>query len=151
MLFSDQPYCQPLYQPCYQPSWPQLAHVLLEGMRAEVRRSGGGGLAARLAVAALQVDNQLVTSARPVVLAAAQQVRPPAARYLPPPYPTPTTHHTYLNADAALHTCDEARPWSEVRVNSAHGSIYEIFHTHKDQETGRLADLDRISCLTISV
>ncbi len=54
--------------------WPQLAHVLLEDLSVEVRRGGGGGLAARLALAGLQVDNQLVTSARPVVLAAAQQV-----------------------------------------------------------------------------
>ena len=80
LMLISLPYFQPRYQPYYQSLWPQLAHVLLEGVRAEVRRSGGGGLAARLAVAALQVDNQLVTSAHPVVLAAAQQVRPPAAR-----------------------------------------------------------------------
>ena len=41
----------------------------------EVRGGGGGGLAARLALAGLQVDNQLAAAARPVVLAAAAQAR----------------------------------------------------------------------------
>ena len=52
----------------------QVAHLSLEGVRGEVRRSSGGSLAARVTVAGLQVDNQLVTSSRPVVLCASQQV-----------------------------------------------------------------------------
>lgn len=52
---------------------PQVAHLSLEGVRGEVRRSGGS-LAASVTVAGLQVDNQLVTSSRPVVLCATQQV-----------------------------------------------------------------------------
>ena len=61
---------------------PQVAHVLLEGLRLEVRGGGGGGVAARLALAGLQVDNQLAAAARAVVLAAAAQARALAAAYL---------------------------------------------------------------------
>ena len=52
---------------------PQVAHLSLDGVRGEVRRSSGS-LAASVTVAGLQVDNQLVTSSRPVVLCASQQV-----------------------------------------------------------------------------
>ena len=52
---------------------PQVAHLSMEGVRGEVRRCGGS-LAASVTVAGLQVDNQLVTSSRPVILCASQQV-----------------------------------------------------------------------------
>ena len=51
-----------------------MAHLSLEGVRGEVRRSSDGSLAASVTLAGLQVDNQLVTSSRPVVLCASQQV-----------------------------------------------------------------------------
>ena len=59
---------------------PQVAHVSLEGVRGEVRRSSGGSLAASVTIAGLQVDNQLVTTSRPVVLCASQQVSRLGAR-----------------------------------------------------------------------
>ena len=61
-------------------SMPQVAHLTLEGVRGEISRSSGGNLAASVTVAGLQVDNQLVTSSRPVVLCASQQVAPVSKR-----------------------------------------------------------------------
>lgn len=51
----------------------QLALIMLENVHLEFQRSGGGQ-AGRVAIQNLQIDNQLLTTAQPVVLARAFRV-----------------------------------------------------------------------------
>lgn len=53
----------------------QLALVMLENVHLDFRRSSAGQ-AGRVAVQSLQIDNQLLTTAQPVILAKAFRVRP---------------------------------------------------------------------------
>ena len=55
-------------------SFMQLALIMLENVHWEFRRSGTGQ-AGRVAIQSLQVDNQLLTAAQPVILAKAFQVQ----------------------------------------------------------------------------
>jgi hypothetical protein len=53
----------------------QLALIMLENVHLEFKRSGAGQ-AGRIAIHNLQIDNQLLTTAQPVVLARAFRVSP---------------------------------------------------------------------------